>query len=52
MGYGGIFKTVAKIAVTYVGFTLGGPLGAAVASSAFTAATGGSFKEEIGRAHV
>jgi len=47
MGYGGIFKTVAKIAVTYVGFTLGGPLGAAVASSAFTAATGGSFKEAL-----
>jgi len=47
MGYGGVFKSVAKIAVTYVGFTLGGPLGAAVASSAFTAATGGSFKEAL-----
>jgi len=47
MGYGGIFKSVAKIAVTYVGFTLGGPFGAAVASAAFTGATGGSFKEAL-----
>jgi hypothetical protein len=47
MGYGGIFKSVAKIAVTYIGFSLGGPLGAAVASAAFTGATGGSFKEAL-----
>ena len=47
MGYGGVFKSVAKIAVTYVGFTLGGPFGAAVASAAFTGATGGSFKEAL-----
>jgi hypothetical protein len=47
MGYGGIFKSVVKIAVTYVGFQLGGPFGAAVASSAFTASTGGSFKEAL-----
>jgi len=47
MGYGGVFKSVAKIAVTYIGFSLGGPLGAAVASAAFTGATGGSFKEAL-----
>jgi hypothetical protein len=47
MGYGGIFKTVARIAVTYVGFQLGGSFGAAVASAAFTGATGGSFKEAL-----
>jgi hypothetical protein len=47
MGYGGIFKSVARIATSYVGFQLGGPFGAAVASSAFTAASGGSFKEAL-----
>ena len=51
MGYGGFFggivKAIVRVAVTYVGFQLGGPFGAAVASTAFTKATGGSWKEAL-----
>jgi hypothetical protein len=40
-------KAIAKTAVVAVATIYGGPIGAAVASAAFTVATGGSFKEAL-----
>jgi len=51
MGYGGILKTVAKIAVkvvaTSIGYAACGPPCAAIGSAIATGATGGSFKEAL-----
>lgn len=47
MGYGGVFKTVVRIAATVVGGIVGGPVGAAIGSAVATGATGGSFKQSL-----
>jgi hypothetical protein len=50
MGCG--IKSIVKAAVTTVAGVYGGPIGAAAASGAFTAATGGSFTEVVTSAAI
>lgn len=47
MGYGGIIKTVVRVASSVVGGMVCGPPCAAIGSAVATAATGGSFKESL-----
>jgi hypothetical protein len=47
VGYGGIFKSVVKIAATAFGAWACGPPCAAIGSAVATGATGGSFKESL-----
>ena len=47
MGYGGIIKTVVRVAASVVGGMVCGPPCAAIGSAVATAATGGSFKESL-----
>ena len=47
MGYGGIIKTVFRVAASVVGNMVCGPPCAAIGSAVATGATGGSFKEAL-----
>lgn len=47
MGYGGIIKTVFRVAASVVGGMVCGPPCAAIGSAVATGATGGSFKEAL-----
>ena len=48
MGYGGVFKSVVRIAIpAIVALAGGGPIAIAISSAAATGATGGSFKESL-----
>lgn len=47
MGYGGIIKTVVRVAASVVGGMACGPPCAAIGSAVATGATGGSFKESL-----
>ena len=47
MGYGGIIKTVVRVAASVVGGMACGPPCAAIGSAVATGATGGSFKEAL-----
>jgi hypothetical protein len=47
MGYGGIIKTVVRVAASTVGGMVCGPPCAAIGSALATGATGGSFKESL-----
>jgi hypothetical protein len=48
MGYGGILKTVFRVAVPIAASAIGlGPIGIALSSAGATAATGGSFKQSL-----
>jgi hypothetical protein len=47
MGYGGIIKTVVRVAASTVGGMVCGPPCAAIGSAIATGATGGSFKESL-----
>jgi len=47
MGYGGIIKTVVRVAASVIGGVACGPPCAAIGSAVATGATGGSFKEAL-----
>tara|TARA_Y100001973_G_scaffold73317_1_gene107007 strand:- start:10827 stop:12299 length:1473 start_codon:yes stop_codon:yes gene_type:complete len=47
MGYGGIIKTVVRVAASVIGGMACGPPCAAIGSAVATGATGGSFKESL-----
>lgn len=47
MGYGGIIKTVVRVAASVIGGITCGPPCAAIGSAVATGATGGSFKESL-----